>query len=1267
MSGRSAYVRKKITETKPGEKGTARGRAKSTTSSDDNATISDFPMPLRQDTGIGTTNARFLKFSEPIRESEPLDLKAHQGYGNNSSGSQSGGSVDGRRELGPNGSGHFRGPLEDFAYARARRPNIRTEDVSGIEKSGLRSTVDKKSEGVRRGLVKAFTFGKKNKNSDDRGLDFRPQSSATVRPPMGGLDNGSDADLPTDPRDLVLQQRRLQQHQNNMMLQQQQQQQQQQHQQQHTQQQLQPSPMEDQQAWDASSNFMSPPPSSKLPPIPSGATSSTPPIKRWIGAGRPVQRWNKLRKDPELWDPNGDVLVFFGHKGQQPRPNPSFRLSSHIIEATESRYLITLLREGSTEEDLQLPPSPMGAPPMLQRHLAGFAGSPGRSGQQLHHLGPHGQGLGYGHNGYGMGQPTPPISEDASLGEADGQISYEMYFPTPPSMSKAEQLRYHITTRNVFALLYHASLVGLTLYQALSDLHARLESYMLPETDNVGTIINYLGARGIDDVRNDPETAVSILAWSESPIVRWEEGWRESFLHCGGMYASLEACADFRNVTPITRALLERACLETQLRVQAAEERLADFQYVDMWPPAVATTANPSGPVMPSPAKAAADRLQMFLLAHYTRVYGRWPPLPPPPVVAPVSGAGLGAADLEDDMWLTRTVAQALQKDFAALYDYLVDRDVVWDVSEARAGRKWMLVSESGNKAFEADTPDLPMTDMLVEFDNKSRFPHVPHPYPLVPESIPPSGPIAAAAAVGGGVDKKSEGAAAAAAGPGRGGATTSSRANAVERRVQLAYTVATNMLILGSDFHQSDLIEAFSKFEKMDRVGEVDPSTARRGRWVLIYGILQTLASVSVDALNMRYRDGVAYHLSPRLKGAKMPPWRSMGGGGGGGALVGSSDEAAHELSHCWLVPRVWAAASNNHTNSNSGNESSATSSGDSGNTSPVRRNSLILGRFHDRNGGGGHGGGGGGGYAFPRPPATDGYTVRSSSTTGYRTPYGGRSVRSSASLAGGDNNNNHGGGGDGYPSPPFGFAGTFSPPPSSYGGAASVISSNSAMSENSSVRTGGLSAPHARKNGRPSKMGRPIYTGTSMYSNMAGGGGGGGGSGGITPVEEVEWPMRVGGDSESEKPAKAGRNSTRKAGGGGRRPSGPPVLPGLAGIPDPSSPGGFLMLDEPADTDTHSNYTTEGSGNEQRRRRKEKTGGGRMARLGDKGGSSSRERSPSGGRDGSSRERGGGGGGGGGRSERPLLSRDVDDADRVVPMIRDFDDLDVIDDYAP
>lgn len=870
MSGRSAYVRKKITEPK----------AKAQHGPD--ADLDELPTvalgPSRQDSArSGAANGRTPRPADLAVEGDVLSIE----------GSQSSGSIDGRRFDGS----QQKHPLDDFAYARARKPTIKAEDISGvgISKSGMRSVMDQNSEKVRKGIAKAFTFGGKKTRREEVGRpsEYRPESSATVRP--GQLPRSGEHEL---------------------------------------------SPLEDREQpqcpqanyahdsqWDSSLGPASPPPVTKLPALP--PPSATPQIKRWIGTGRPVQRWNKLRKDPELWDPNGDVLIYLGHKGQNPRPNPSFRLSSHVLEATESRPLITMLREGSTEDEMTLSPSPRGAPPMLLPRQSSLTAA---ARDQMTGLRPQPGNRSGGH-------PTPPLSEDTIITSTDGQISYEIFFSPPSNASKTEQVRYSVSVRNVFAILYHASLVGLSLCQALADLHSRMEQLMpQAETDNLSTIIAYLGARGIDDVRNDAETAISLLAWCEDPRVRWEEGWRESFLHVAGMYGSLrerslmESSPDFKRISPITRALLERASLEMHLRVQAAEEPLATFSFDDMWPLSLSSISPTSGPVVASPAKASADRLQRFFLSYYRSMWGRWPPPPPPDVVT--------SDESDEPLWLTRTIIQALQKDFGTLYDYLVNRDIVWDGSETRSSRKWLMVSESGNKGFEADTDELPMTDVLIEYDNKQRYPHIPHPYPLVPESIPPAANMAASGANSKGRKRTKTGSETV---PASGGPQ---RLGAVERRIQLAYTEATNVYILGSEFAQTDLIDAFVKFEKTDRVCEIDPSLARRGRWILIYGILQTLASVSADAPIVRYSEGVSYHLGPRLKGARLPPWSKKGKQAPGI----QPQEASHELSYCWLAPRTW-----NNSNTSASEEGGADSQASDDNSSPIDTRH---------------------GYAFPHPP---------------------------------------------------------------------------------------------------------------------------------------------------------------------------------------------------------------------------------------------------------------------------------------------------------
>ncbi|EEY20982.1 predicted protein [Verticillium alfalfae VaMs.102] len=177
MSGRSAHVRKKInTEATKDGKSASRSRAKSAASHDrDDVTISDFPMPgnsLPVGTGVGTTNARFLKFSEPAR-----DMDHGSDFRNVSTMSiSSGGS----------GASAERRDQHDYGYRGPRRPNLKTEDVSGIEKSGFRNILDKKSDDVRKGLAKTFTFRRKDKEerrgSVDQSSEHRPNSVATVRP-----------------------------------------------------------------------------------------------------------------------------------------------------------------------------------------------------------------------------------------------------------------------------------------------------------------------------------------------------------------------------------------------------------------------------------------------------------------------------------------------------------------------------------------------------------------------------------------------------------------------------------------------------------------------------------------------------------------------------------------------------------------------------------------------------------------------------------------------------------------------------------------------------------------------------------------------------------------------------------------------------------------------------------------------------------------------------------------------------------------------------
>lgn len=65
----------------------------------------------------------------------------------------------------------------------------------------------------------------------------------------------------------------------------------------------------------------------------------------------------------------------------------------------------------------------------------------------------------------------------------------------------------------------------------------------------------------------------------------------------------------------------------------------------------------------------------------------------------------------------------------------------------------------------------------------------------------------------------------------------------------------------------------------------------------MLLYGVLQVLATLSVDVPDLCFSDGVSYFVNARLKGT--PPWE-----GGAEAVF---EEASHKASYCWKTTESW------------------------------------------------------------------------------------------------------------------------------------------------------------------------------------------------------------------------------------------------------------------------------------------------------------------------------------------------------------------------
>ena len=452
---------------------------------------------------------------------------------------------------------------------------------------------------------------------------------------------------------------------------------------------------------------------------------------------------------------------------------------------------------------------------------------------------------------FGLGRRAQsPSSEISNLG-SEAQIRYEIHFPAPDGASRIEILRHHITTRNFFALLLNKPLVGLTFYQALIDLHERLTVIMPRESNCMDTIMGFLTRNRLHNVCNDPAAAAGLLAYSEDDEVQWPEGWREGFVHCCGMYTKLRELPEFCDISHVSKTLLERSHLELQARIQVVEDRLSSFNFDDMWP---------SHTTQPPAARASFDHFRRFLQQFYEKAYKTWPPR---------------GTQNSGGNWLTRTVVCHLQKDFGALYDYYVDRDVVWAQTKEPSERYRVMVRKKNGAVTKINNDGLDLAKLFVHFDHKHKYPHIPYPYPLLPDSIPVGD-------TGKAQQKQS---------------LFTSKTKALEKKIIHAYSVASNALLLGPDVATNTLVEGFQRFEKTDHLGETDPRDARKGRWIFLFGILQVLSHVSADTPDLWFKDEVSYFLMPRLKGT--PPW-----------VMGPENvfaEATPAASHCWKVSKSY------------------------------------------------------------------------------------------------------------------------------------------------------------------------------------------------------------------------------------------------------------------------------------------------------------------------------------------------------------------------
>ncbi|KAF2856632.1 hypothetical protein T440DRAFT_549986 [Plenodomus tracheiphilus IPT5] len=632
------------------------------------------------------------------------------------------------------------------------------------------------------------------------------------------------------------------------------------------------------------------------------ASSPAPPTFRTESAGSQPQSDQKSWANFKIWDgrkdgmrpyhgfsldqdmQRGEVLIHLGeHQFDDDRPVPTIRAELRVLENSRSTWLANALAMGRIEEDdmndWEMPNSSSSwvpsdhSPPNFQqtrqRKMLGptspggrspppfdidqtYGGLDSRTASRAHHISEVAR--------------TDRSDSPAPLSRGDLQTTtHQIWFPAPSNIKSLHGQRlHHLGIRNFLAILHGKPIVGADLFEMLDTLQAAIvvmhdldnddQSGLAPSERSVQIITKCLEQHGLEDVRNNLGHALGLLLWSEQDNVKWRQGYLESFVHLAGiMTPEVEELAEFKRLSVVTRRNLGLSGKTLQLRIMEAEERLSGFDFADLW------EGNPK--IANSPVYQHYQLFRQFLVGHYQRIHGDWPP---------ASGK----------TWLNRKITQSMQEDFGSLYDYLVNREVFWNPREERASRKWEMAHRK-MEGFTADLPELGITDMLVMFDAKQGYTHIPHSYPLLPREVPK---------VGKDKEKKSFFSSLM-----RDKTKDITRDAKAHLQLSIVFSDATNIEKLDVNFNGSTLIDKFEQFELTTDLKHATPREARLGRWVLLYGILQVLSTLSVDVQGLKHTDGVRYFLCTDLK--RIPEWVTNG--------QLEHLEASQHRSWCWQ--RAW------------------------------------------------------------------------------------------------------------------------------------------------------------------------------------------------------------------------------------------------------------------------------------------------------------------------------------------------------------------------
>ncbi|KAJ4855160.1 uncharacterized protein T069G_10718 [Trichoderma breve] len=378
-------------------------------------------------------------------------------------------------------------------------------------------------------------------------------------------------------------------------------------------------------------------------------------------------------KVPELWNENGEVLVYLYPKSTG--RGPSFKVPEFTVS---SSFVFNELIRTELE-------SPTAARARARNSIGRDSLSTDDASRNS--------------------SPTIPM---------DSYSDYlHLYLPPPPSnaSSKLERL---IAIRNLFAFLTGQPLVGTPerprTFHAFLQISDLLQEFAFSGADGYtfGNAVDlsfgfYSESLGLGDCRHSREQTIEALILGER--MRSVELYNEAFAHAAGKYSAIMdlRLPLFQQVSPITRQRLERAHLDLVNRQHNVNEQLEQFEFPSLF----AGIANSS----------SIPELKQFVLNYYKTAFGSWPP------------KASSKKNPFAESGLNRIVLKTLYSDHCALYDLLVDRNSL-------TSRVIDEVPTVSNEADEMMTSALRNIESEFDRSRPPVLPPIPFDLPLIPSMV---------------------------------------------------------------------------------------------------------------------------------------------------------------------------------------------------------------------------------------------------------------------------------------------------------------------------------------------------------------------------------------------------------------------------------------------------------------------------------------------------------------------------------------------------